>query len=132
MTLNAIPRAIALAAIVAAGVTADAAAQTNAADPHYRDTKIAQAAPSADPEPGTIQPGTMGQDMMQPGMMGAMPMMRMRGHMMKIMFAIADTDGDGALSFEEITAIHKRIFDKMDANKDGKVTSDEVQDFMRE
>jgi Ca2+-binding EF-hand superfamily protein len=75
--------------------------------------------------------GMMG-EMMQPGMMGAMPMMRMRGHMMRIMFAIADTDGDSALSFEEITAIHKRIFDKVDANKDGKVTSEEVQAFMRE
>lgn len=76
--------------------------------------------------------GMMGQGMMQPGMMGAMPMMRMRGHMMKIMFAIADTNGDGGLSFEEISAIHKRIFDRVDANKDGKVTPDETQDFMRE
>ena len=70
--------------------------------------------------------------MMQPGMMGAMPMMGMRGHMMKVMFAIADVDGDGALSFEEVTAIHKRIFDKVDADKDGKVTPEEVQAFMRE
>ena len=131
MTLNAI-RASARAAIITAGVTAAATTQTNAADPHHPDTTIAQAAPSADPEPGMVQPETMGQDMTQPGMMSAMPMMRMRGHMMKVMFAIADTDGDGALSFEEITAIHKRIFDKVDANKDGKVTPEEVQAFMRE
>ena len=82
----------------------------------------------------TMGQGMMGQgmmgDMMQPGMMGAMP--RMRGNMMKIMFAIADTDGDGALSFEEVMTIHKRIFDKVDANKDGKVTLEEVQAFMRE
>ncbi len=51
--------------------------------------------------------------------------------MMKIMFAVADADGDGALSFEEVTAIHKRIFDSVDANKDGKVTTDELQAFMR-
>ncbi|MGX9117095.1 EF-hand domain-containing protein [Mesorhizobium sp. BHbsci] len=151
MTLIALMRAAALAAIVAAGATAIAAAQTTAADPHH--TTVAQA-PS--PEPGGMagqdqgaqpaQPGMMGQGMMgqgmghsmmgggmmQPGMMGAMPMMRMRGHMMKIMFAIADTNGDSALSFEEITAIHKRIFDKVDANKDGKVTTEEVQAFMRE
>lgn len=69
---------------------------------------------------------------MQPGMMGGMPMMGMRGHMMKIMFAIADVDGDGALSFEEVTTIHKQIFDKVDANKDGKVTPEEAQAFMRE
>ncbi|RWK64787.1 EF-hand domain-containing protein [Mesorhizobium sp.] len=142
MTLIALMRAAALAATVAAGATATAAAQTTAADPH--DTTIAQAAPSPEPggmagqdqgaqpaQPGMMPPGMMGQGMGH-GMMGAMPMMRMRGHMMKIMFAIADTDGDSALSFEEITAIHKRIFDKVDANKDGKVTSEEVQAFMRE
>ena len=39
------------------------------------------------------------------------------GHAMKIMFAIADADGDGALSFEEVTVIHKRIFDKVDAQQ---------------
>ncbi|RWK43624.1 EF-hand domain-containing protein [Mesorhizobium sp.] len=156
MTLIALMRAAALAATVAAGATATAAAQTTAADPH--DTTVAQAAPSPEPggmagqdqgaqpaQPGMMPPGMMGQgmmgqgmgqgmmgEMMQPGMMGAMPMMRMRGHMMKIMFAIADTDGDSALSFEEITAIHKRIFDRVDANRDGKVTTEEVQAFMRE
>jgi Ca2+-binding EF-hand superfamily protein len=41
-------------------------------------------------------------------------------------------DGDGALSFEEVTVIHKRIFNKLDANKDGKVTPEEIQAFMRE
>jgi Ca2+-binding EF-hand superfamily protein len=51
---------------------------------------------------------------------------------MKIMFAIADADGDGTLSFEEVTAIHKRIFDKVDANKDGKATPGEMQAFMRQ
>ncbi|SSC66091.1 unnamed protein product [Ciceribacter selenitireducens ATCC BAA-1503] len=75
--------------------------------------------------------GMMG-NMMQPGMTGGMPMMRMRGLMMKIMFAIADTDSDGGLSFEEITTIQKRIFDKIDADKDGKVMPEEVQTFMRE
>jgi Ca2+-binding EF-hand superfamily protein len=61
-----------------------------------------------------------------------MPMMgSMHGHMMKIMFAIADSNGDGALSFDEVTAIHKRIFDMIDANKDGKVTPEEMQAFMR-
>ena len=61
-----------------------------------------------------------------PGMMRQMPMMGMHGHAMKIMFAIADADGDGAVSFEEVTAIHKRIFDSVDANKDGKVTVEEI------
>ena len=74
--------------------------------------------------PPAAQPG-------QPGMMGR-GMMGRRGHAMKVMFAIADADGDGALSFEEVTVIHKRIFDSVDADKDGKVTVDEVQAFMRE
>lgn len=87
-------------------------------------------------DPDMMGRGMMGQDMMdrdmmRPGMMGAMPMMGMRRHMMKLMFAIADTDGDGALSFEEITAVHKRIFDKVDANKDGKVTPEEIYAFMQ-
>jgi Cytoskeletal-regulatory complex EF hand len=138
MTLNALLRAAALAAIVATGVTAGASAQTTAADPHHPDPRLAQATPPAAPgvtpgqsqgaQPG--QPGMMG-GMMQPGMMGGMPMMAMRGQMMKVMFAIADMDGDGALSFEEVMAIHKRIFDKVDTNKDGKVTPVEVQTFMQ-
>ena len=55
-----------------------------------------------------------------------MPMVGPHLHM-KIMFAIADTDGDGTLAFEEVMAVHKRIFDKVDANKDGKVTMEEIQ-----
>ena len=146
MTLAALPRAAAFAAIVAAGLATAAAAQTTAADPHHPDATVGQATPPSEPEdtagqgqgaqPG--QPGMMGQDMMmQPGTMSAMPMMGhgmmgMRRHMMKIMFAIADADGDGGLSFQEVTTIHKRIFDAVDVNKDGKVTPEEVQSFMRE
>ena len=95
------------------------AAQTTADDPHHP-----EAAPPA-AQPG--QPGMMG-----PGMMRNEAMMGRRGHTMKVMFAIADADGDGALSFEEVTVIHKRIFDSVDADNDGKVTLDEVQAFMRE
>jgi hypothetical protein len=108
MTLNALLRAAALSAVVAAGPTASAA-QPTSADPHHPDTTLAQATPPAAPggmagqgqgaQPG--QPGMMGQGMMggmmQPGMMGGMPMMGMHGHSMRIMFAIADADGDGAL-----------------------------------
>lgn len=85
--------------------------------------------------PGMMGPGMMGQGTMGPGMMGwgmtgGMPMMAMRAQMMKIMFAIADANGDGGLSFDEVTAIHKRIFDRVDVNKDGKVVPEEVQTFM--
>jgi hypothetical protein len=100
------------------------AAQTTAADPHRPDA----APPAAQPD----QPGMMGQGMTGPGMMRHERMIGRRGHAMKVMFAIADADGDGALSFEEVTVIHKRIFDSVDADNDGKVTVDEVQAFMRE
>ena len=149
MTLTALTRVATLAAMISGGASTAATAQTNTADPHHPDTTVVQATPPAEPEgtagqgqdeqsgqPGMMPPGMMGQGMMggmmQPGMMSAMPMMRMRGHMMKIMFTIADTDSDGGLSFEEITTIQKRIFDKVDADKDGKVTPEEVQAFMRE
>jgi hypothetical protein len=134
MTMNALLRAAALAAVVAAGPTASAA-QTTSADPHHPDTTLAQATPPAAPgdmagQSQGAQPGQPG--MMHPGMMRGMQTMGMHGHAMKIMFAIADADGDGALSFEEVTAIHERIFSGVDADKDGKVTPEEVQAFMRE
>ena len=143
MTLNALTRVTAFTALVA-GVTSGAIAQTAVVDTHHPNTTLAQASagPSqsqdAQPtQPGMMRPGMMGQGrmgqgMMGPGMMGGMPAMSGRGHMMNVMFAIADTDGDGALSFEEVTAVHKRIFGTVDANKDGKVTIEEVQTFMRE
>ncbi|MBX5011044.1 EF-hand domain-containing protein [Rhizobium lentis] len=133
-------KVIVLAALIAAAGAGLALAQTNDADPHHPATSGQEASPS-DAADGTARQGQEampgGMDMMQ-GMMGrntmmpsGMPMMAMRGHMMKIMFAVADTDGDGALSFEEVTAVHKRIFDAVDSNKDGKVTTEEIQAFMR-
>ena len=145
--LTTLSRAAALATLIAAGMTAAAMAQTPAADPHHPGTTVGQAMPpsgmmgqgqgaqagqSTTPPAqsgamgGTMQPGMMGQGMMGRGMMG------MHGPMMKIMFAIADTNGDGALSFDEVTALHKRIFDRIDANRDGKVTPEEIQAFFRE
>jgi hypothetical protein len=79
----------------------------------------------------TMRGDMMDRDAMSYGMMREMmPMGPMHRRMMRIMFAIADTNGDGALSFEEVTAIDKRIFDLIDANKDGKVTPDELLAFM--
>src|SRR5215207_9639895 len=162
MRLIALPRVGVFAAVVVAGVTAAATAQTSAVDPHHPNTTVAQATPpsstmgqgsGAQPgQPGmgqgmmgqgsgtqSGQQGMMGQGMMGQGMMGGMPMGRMRGQMtgmhghgMRIMFAIVDANGDGALSFDEVMIIHKRIFDQVDANKDSKVTPEEMQAFMRE
>jgi Ca2+-binding EF-hand superfamily protein len=76
----------------------------------------------------------MGMGMGQPGMMGMdhMGMMGMGGGgrfrmMMPMMMAMMDTNNDGALSLEEVQAVHARMFTFIDKNKDGKVTPDEVQ-----
>lgn len=88
-----------------------------------------------------MEMGMTGSEMMGSRMMGMMHR-RMMGmmdggasmprHVMKLIFAIADADGDGTLSFEEVTAMHKRIFDAIDANKDGKVSFEELEAFLRE
>src|SRR5690242_11256554 len=50
-----------------------------------------------------------------PGMMGNPVMMRM-------IFALIDTDGDGAIELQEFQAAHERLFKAMDTNKDGRLT----------
>jgi hypothetical protein len=50
---------------------------------------------------------------------------------MRLIFILADTDGDGALSLEEVQAVHARIFKAVDTDGDGKVTLDEMRSFMR-
>jgi hypothetical protein len=149
MTSNELTRAGALGAVFAIAMVTGSAAQAPAADPHHSETAVAQATPTPPSggtagqgqptqpgQPGMMPPSTMGQSMMgrmmQPGMMGGMATMGMHGPMMKIMFALADVNGDGGLSFEEVTTVHRRIFERVDSNKDGKVTPEEVQAFVRE
>ena len=148
MTLTTLSRAVALATMIAAGMTAAATAQTATADPHHPGTILTQAMPpsgmmgqgqGAQAAQSTMPPAQPGMmcSMMQPGMMGQGMMGRGTQGMpgpapMKIFFAIADANGDGGLSFDEVTAIHKRIFDRVDANKDGRATPEEIQAFMRE
>lgn len=57
--------------------------------------------------------------MMGPGMMGP-----------GMMLIVMDTDGDGALSVEEMNAVHGRMFSAMDADGDGRLTPEEMENFM--
>jgi Ca2+-binding EF-hand superfamily protein len=75
---------------------------------------------------GAMGPGMMGREgMMGPGSMG-------HGMMMRMLFAMMDSDGDGTISLQEFQAAHERIFRAMDANKDGHLTLEEIQTFMHE
>jgi hypothetical protein len=74
--------------------------------------------------PSGMMPGW---GMMGPGMIGP------GGHGvgMRVMVILMDTDGDGALSLEEVQTAHAKIFKVVDADKDGKVTLEEMQKFFR-
>jgi hypothetical protein len=75
--------------------------------------------------------GAGGRDMrgMMRARMGQRPMVSPL--MMRMMFALMDADGDGTVSLDEFKAAHERIFKAMDANKDGKLTPEEMLAFMR-
>lgn len=141
MRTTRISNAVLLAAAVAIGSAGSAFAQMSGADSN-RPANSSQETPRSEMEdmmeqgqgmmpgnPGMMNGGMRGGNMMRSRMMRGMPMMGMRGTMMKVMFAVADTDGDGALSFDEVTAMHKRIFDAVDTDNDGKVTPDELRTF---
>ncbi len=70
----------------------------------------------------------MGRGMMGGGAMGGSPM----GPpiMLRMMFALMDSDGDGTISLTEFQVAHERIFKAMDSNKDGRLTQEEMQAFM--
>jgi hypothetical protein len=134
--MSSIARLMRRGALVAAIVAPELAATAAQSAEHSAGTAPADEALQPD-QPGIAPPGMMDEGMMSHGMRqtgadAVMPRMRMRRHMMKIIFAVADTNGDGGLSFDEITTIQKRIFDQVDDNKDGKVTPEEVQSFMHE
>jgi PAB1-binding protein PBP1 len=68
--------------------------------------------------------GMMAGGMMGHGTMGPPPVM------LRMMFALIDTDSDGTISLQEFQAAHERIFKAMDTNKDGKLTPEEMQAFI--
>ena len=78
------------------------------------------------PGQGMMGQGMMGQGM---GMTGrGMGMMGQR-HGMRLMMILMDTDGDGALSLEEVQAAHARVFKAVDVDKNGKAALEEIQTF---
>jgi hypothetical protein len=80
---------------------------------------------------GMMGPGTMG--MMGRGTMGGGMVGSAMGHsiMMRMIFSLMDSDGDGTISLQEFQAAHERIFKGMDSNKDGRLTQEEMQAFMQ-
>jgi hypothetical protein len=86
---------------------------------------------------GGMGPDTMGRSDMPRGMMdrGSMmgadgPSRGFSGPHIRMMMALIDIDGDGALSLEEIQTAHARVFRYADADKDGKLTLEEIKSFM--
>jgi hypothetical protein len=77
---------------------------------------------------GMMGPGMMGHGMMGRGAMGGSAM----GSpiMMRIIFSLMDSDGDGTISLQEFQAAHERIFKAMDSNKDGRLTQEEMEAFI--
>jgi EF hand len=74
---------------------------------------------------GYMGPGLMGRGaMVGSGSLHSRMMMRM-------LFALMDSDGEGTVSLQEFQAAHERMFKAMDANKDGRLTLEEIQAFMQ-
>ena len=86
--------------------------------------QLAQAQPTGQEGSGMMGGGMVGRGMMGGGAMGPPPVM------LRIMFALIDTDGDGTIELQEFQAAHERIFKAMDTNKDGKLTLEEMQAFV--
>jgi len=108
-------------------------------------TTAQQAQTPQPPESEQTQPetegGMMGAGMMRHGgMMGEGGMMRrgmmgqprvMNPMMMRMIFALIDSDGDGTISLQEWQAAHEKIFKAMDPDHDGTVSFEEMMNFMR-
>jgi hypothetical protein len=50
--------------------------------------------------------------------------------LMRMIFALMDTDGDGTVSLQEWQQAHEKIFRAIDVDKDGTITFEEMRNFM--
>jgi hypothetical protein len=117
-----------ISTIILAFGAVDAIAQDRTTpEPHLQQAQSPSTSQDANP---MGQAGMMGGGMMGRGMMAAAGMAGPPPIILRIMFALIDTDGDGTISLQEFQAAHERIFKAMDANKDGKLTLEEMQAFM--
>ena len=126
----------------AIGAVAQDRVTPQAAQQHAQHHPAGQEAAGAMGQGDTMGCGMMGQGgMMGRGTMGAMGRGMMGGGamdgamgppmMMRMIFALMDSDGDGTIELPEFQAAHERIFKAMDANKDGRLTQEEMQTFVR-
>jgi EF hand len=130
-------RVLTISAIILACGAMTASAQQTPGSPKVQQPTQQQSQPqSPNQGPGMMgQGGMMGRGMMgQGGMMGRgmMGQEAMMGHamMMRMIFILMDSDGDGTISLQEFQTAHERMFKGMDANKDGRLTLEEMQAFM--
>ena len=97
--------------------------------PLQPDHQQAQFHPTGQERAGTMEHGgMMGGGMMGRGMMGGGAMEP--PVMMRTIFALMDSDGDGTISLSEFQAAHERSSKAVDSNKDGRLTQEEMQAFM--
>jgi hypothetical protein len=82
---------------------------------------------------GMMPQGMMGRGMMGRGMIGRGMIGRgmMGQRVMRIIFALMDSDGDGTVSLQEYQAAQEKLFKAMDTDKDGTVSFEEMQNFMQ-
>jgi hypothetical protein len=65
-----------------------------------------------------------------PGMMWGGGMRMHSGMMPMMMMAMIDTDGNGSISYEEVEAVHRRMFNLVDEDKNGQLSAEEIQAVM--